>query len=108
MRRGITVAALFIGIGAAHAQCPTPRMPREQSAAIKRSLLPPGARMGDYELDHVVPLCLCGSNDRENLQLQPWSDARRKDELEAALCRAVEWGLMTRDEAIRRLREWQP
>ncbi len=93
---------------AANAQCPTPRMPLEQSAAIKRSMLPPGGRMGDYELDHIVPLCLCGSNDRANLQLQPWPEACRKDELEWELCRAVERGAMTQEEAVKRIREWRP
>ena len=102
-------AALWIAAsGAAYADQCQPRMPAEQSAAIKRSMLPPGGRIADFELDHIVPLCLCGSNDRSNLQLQPWPEARRKDALERELCRAVDRGEMGREEAQRRIREWRP
>jgi hypothetical protein len=39
-----------------------------------------------YELDHIVPLAL-GGHPRalDNLQLQPWPEARRKDRLEVKL-----------------------
>ena len=41
---------------------------------------------GEYELDHIVPLAL-GGHPRalDNLQLQPWPEARRKDRLEVKL-----------------------
>jgi hypothetical protein len=40
------------------------------------------------ELDHIIPLCLDGAPlDPANLQLQPWSDARKKDERERNACR---------------------
>jgi hypothetical protein len=42
----------------------------------------------DFELDHVVPRCLDGSNDLSNLQLQPWPEAEEKDHREAETCRA--------------------
>jgi cytochrome c-type biogenesis protein CcmH/NrfF len=44
------------------------------------------AAMADYELDHIVPLAL-GGHPRalDNLQLQPWSEARRKDRIEVKL-----------------------
>ena len=105
----IHLAAISVGLWLTVADtCPTQRMPYEQSQAIKRSLLPPGGRMADYELDHIIPLCLCGSNDRSNLQLQPWSEARRKDAVEQALCEAVGRGDMSHEEAIWRLRGWRP
>ena len=107
-RAGAAAIVLLLAASAADAGQCTPRMPAAESAAIKRSMLPPGERIGDYELDHIVPLCLCGSNDRANLQLQRWDEARRKDEWEIELCRAVDRGLMTREEATRRIREWRP
>jgi hypothetical protein len=58
----------------------TQRMSYEESSAIKREMLPPGARMADFELDHIVPLCLNGSNERSNLQLQPWRGYEREDD----------------------------
>jgi Metal binding domain of Ada len=39
-----------------------------------------GTSMG--ELDHLIPLELGGSNDIENLWVQPWKEAREKDALE--------------------------
>ena len=44
------------------------------------------SRAGEYELDHIVPLAL-GGHPRalDNLQLQPWPEARRKDRLEVKL-----------------------
>src|SRR3954462_10488620 len=65
------------------------RMPYAESAAIKREILPAGHSVSEYELDHIVPLCMGGSNDRSNLQLQPWDEAKRKDVDEWRLCRAV-------------------
>lgn len=39
-----------------------------------------------YELDHVVPLILGGHpRSLNNLRLQPWDEARRKDRLEVKL-----------------------
>ena len=40
----------------------------------------------EYELDHIIPLAL-GGHPRalDNLQLQPWPEARRKDRIEVKL-----------------------
>ena len=85
----LRAATLAFALGlAGTAQAYTERMPVEESQAIKRSMLPPGGRLQDYELDHCVPLCLDGSTDRSNLQLQPWPLATQKDEDERRLCRA--------------------
>jgi hypothetical protein len=65
------------------------RMPYSESSVIKRRMLPLGHSAAEYELDHIVPLCLGGSNNSSNLQLQLWDEARKKDELEILACRAV-------------------
>jgi hypothetical protein len=38
-----------------------------------------------YELDHLIPLELGGSNSNKNLWPEPWADARLKDDLEDEL-----------------------
>jgi hypothetical protein len=56
--------------------------------------------MKAYELDHIVPLCLGGDPEApDNLQLQPWPEARAKDKLEAATCRAYCRGEITLEDA---------
>lgn len=84
------------------------RMPYAESAAIKRESLPAGHSVSEYELDHIVPLCMGGTNDRSNLQLQPWDEAKRKDVDEWRLCRAVCAGWVSLDDAQRQMREWRP
>jgi hypothetical protein len=108
-----SLAFLFVCIPqiafAQTADCtPTPRMSYEQSRAIKQSLVPMGHSLSEYELDHVIPLCMGGSNDRSNLQLQRWDEARRKDDDEWALCEMVHEGVLTCDEARQTMKEWKP
>lgn len=69
--------ALNTPSGAADVCHPTPRGP---------SPLP--YRAG-FERDHVVPLCLGGSDSVDNMQYQPWPEARAKDRLEATVCHMV-------------------
>lgn len=105
------LAALLIGVTNCHAAtfCPTtPRMSYQQSSAIKRSLIPAGHSASEYELDHIVPLCMGGSNDRGNLQLQTWADADMKDRDEVSLCDLVRDGVLTCDEAQETMRNWKP
>jgi hypothetical protein len=59
----------------------------------------------DYEIDHLVPVCLGGSNDVANLWPQPrrsiepiWN-AERKDRLEVVLCNLVCDGLLAIEDA---------
>jgi hypothetical protein len=53
-----------------------------------------------YELDHIVPLAL-GGHPRalDNLQLQPWPEAKRKDRLEVKLQCLVCSGQVSLEEA---------
>lgn len=97
--RAAALSGIII-LSAAQGNAYTERMPYEQSSAIKRSMLPPNGSMKDYELDHCIPLCLDGSNDRSNLQLQPWPEARLKDADEINLCRGVSNGTYTKPQAI--------
>jgi hypothetical protein len=61
---------------------------------LKRYDLPPGTHP-DYEIDHLIPLCLGGSDDPSNLWPQPrrsiegiWN-AEAKDRLERLMCNLV-------------------
>ncbi len=46
------------------------------------------------ELDHIVPLCLGGADTDRNIQVQPWPQAREKDEFEWFACRQVCGGMV--------------
>jgi hypothetical protein len=61
---------------------------------LKRYGLPPGTHP-DYEIDHLIPLCLGGADDPSNLWAQPrrsieetWN-AEAKDRLERLMCHMV-------------------
>jgi hypothetical protein len=61
---------------------------------LRRYGLPPGTHT-DYEIDHLIPLCLGGSDDPSNLWPQPrrtiepkWN-AEAKDRLERFVCDMV-------------------
>jgi len=52
---------------------------------LKREGLDPSTAL-DYELDHIIPLALGGHpRNMDNLELQPWDEARRKDRVEVKL-----------------------
>lgn len=109
MKAVIAIGLALLALPAWAEDCtPTPRMPVEQSQAIKRSMLPPGGEMRDFELDHIRPLALGGSNDRSNLQLQPWPEAKRKDALELRLIQAVRQGQVGCAEAVKTIEAWRP
>jgi hypothetical protein len=65
--------------------------------------------MSTYELDHIIPLAL-GGHPRaiDNLQLQPWPEARRKDRIEVKLQCLVCTGQVTLAEAQTKIAEdWE-
>jgi len=82
-------------LGEKRLTCISERMPYANSHAIKLEMMAhqhPGEPLSAYELDHIIPLCLGGSNDRSNLQIQPIDEARAKDDLEAQACHEVKTG----------------
>jgi len=84
----------------------TIRPPVEVTNAVKRRQfeafgLPPEL-MGDFRLDHIIPLSLGGSAaDEKNLQLQDSQDSEHKDAVERCLSRAVCDGRLSLAEAQR-------
>jgi hypothetical protein len=86
----------------------TVRPSARYTAAIKikliRELEIPEELLVDFELDHRIPLALGGApSDERNLELQPWDEAGEKDRIETCLSRAVCAGIITLDEARRRI-----
>jgi len=66
------------------------------SHALKLKLLPKGHRLGEYQLDHFIPIEIGGATtDRANLWMQPINDALVKDVQENRLHDAVCAGTMT-------------
>ena len=77
---------------------------RRVKIALVRELDIPEDMLGDFELDHRVPLSLGGAPyEPANLELQPWDEASEKDRKEACLARAVCDGRLALDEARRRI-----
>lgn len=83
-------------------------VPSDVHRAVFRAYGLVGVRTRDYEVDHLIPLSLGGSNDPANLWPQsrrsrPWN-AGAKDALEGKLHELVCWGgfdLRAAQEAIR-------
>jgi hypothetical protein len=42
-----------------------------------------------WVVDHIMPLCAGGADDPENMQWQTVSDAKKKDRVEAMLCKCL-------------------
>lgn len=63
---------------------------------------------GEYQIDHLVPLCLGGADSEDNLWPQSYHvfwNARHKDRLEQTICRMVCWGGYDLREAQRKIRD---
>lgn len=62
----------------------------------------------DYELDHLVPISIGGDpRSLNNLWMQSWPDARKKDVLEADLHRSVCAGRSSLGYAQKRMMAWK-
>jgi len=84
----------------AHAACGQSRAHRgamtraRRDEILTRYGLPPGEHP-DYEIDHLIPLCLGGSDDPSHLwaeprhSIEPKWNAEAKDRLERLLCDMV-------------------
>lgn len=53
-----------------------------------------------FKIDHLIPLCAGGSNDRRNLWPQHESVYVITDPLEALLCQKMEAGLLRQSDAV--------
>lgn len=84
--------------------CPHVRNPRHVPQRIKNMVLK-NYNMVEFchqhkcEIDHLIPLELCGSNDIRNLWAQPPPDWQHKDIFEDMYHRAVCGGQMTLQQA---------
>lgn len=87
----------------------TVRPPATYTNKIKRTLVKQqGGLMADYELDHLVPISIGGDPaSKDNLWLQKWPDARRKDVREAELHRLVCSGRIPVDKAQDEMKGWK-
>lgn len=105
---GALCTATSVGFDGVRAGAPHCR--RRVTATIRRTVFArygiPWKQRGLYELDHFIPLCLGGSNEVANLFPQSWEAAKRKDVLEARLCRAFAAGRLSQDDAVAQLRAW--
>jgi hypothetical protein len=61
---------------------------------------------GNYEVDHFIPLSLGGSNELENLWVQPSPEFRWKDKVEFVLWRKVCKNEITLLEAQKIIKNW--
>jgi hypothetical protein len=68
---------------------------RERDDKIMREYGLPAGAHPQYEVDHLIPLCLGGADSDRNLwpqprrSIEPTWNAERKDELEARMCSLV-------------------
>jgi hypothetical protein len=58
-----------------------------------------------YKIDHYIPLCMGGSNDRLNLWPQHQSIYKRTDPLEQLLCEKMKMGRLKQEAAVNLIRK---
>ena len=86
----------------------TIRPPVSYTNKHKVQWTPAGQKPNEYELDHYIPLQLGGSpTDPNNLWMQTWDTARRKDIAESYLHRQMCKGVYTLAEAQEKIRNWK-
>lgn len=59
-----------------------------------------------YQYDHLLSLCLGGSNALTNVWPMLWDEARKKAGMEADLCRRLARGELTQAQAVREELSW--
>lgn len=59
-----------------------------------------------YQYDHLLSLCLGGSNALTNVWPMLWDEARKKAGMEADLCRRLSRGELTQAQAVREELSW--
>lgn len=60
----------------------------------------------DYQVDHLIPLALGGSNSTQNLWPVPYESARNKAQFEFATYNELKEGKITQRQAIAKIRTW--
>jgi hypothetical protein len=108
---GVLCTPFSVGFdGYAYSQA-IPHCKRHVTATMRRTVLArygiPWARRGTVEIDHLIPLCLGGSNDLGNLWAEPLRSAERKDAVEKRLCSGLRAGKITQAAAVEQIREWK-
>lgn len=78
--------------------------PAKRSDHVTYGGLPP---LAGYQRDHVIPLCLGGTDTRDNIQYQPWVEAHAKDQIEWQVCEAYCSGEITLKTAIQKMHDWK-
>ena len=86
----------------------TIRPPVAYTNKLKKQWVPAGHNPNEYELDHYIPIALGGDpKNPDNLWLQKWDDARRKDKQETLQHRDMCNGIYTPQEAQQHIRDWK-
>lgn len=78
----------------------------EEKKEVSRRYNLPWEEHSAYQFDHLLSLCLGGSNDLRNIWPMPYEDARAKAKLESALCIRLKNGEITQAEAVRTELGW--
>lgn len=60
----------------------------------------------DFQVDHLIPLALGGSNSELNLWPVPYAQARAKAKVEYATFNELKDGRITQSQAITKIRQW--
>jgi hypothetical protein len=112
----MTPGAIFEGVTDAEVCVPGySRNVRNVPASVKREVyaeygMQPGVAPCPCEVDHLISLELCGSNEKSNLWPQPYAgewNARQKDKLENFLHKQVCEGNITLEDAQHKIaRDW--
>lgn len=81
-------------------------VPKSLRATVASSYGVPRASWGAYELDHLVPLAIGGSNAPSNLWMQPLAEALAKDVVEEEQYLLLRAGKVTQAEAVDAVLHW--